>query len=87
LIKDIQSQEKDRRLVTTLIDLAQRLGYKVVAEGIENQANFNTVRGWGCTEGQGYFIAPPMIVPELMQWLVQDGAAQRFALDENAEDL
>ncbi|WP_311970438.1 EAL domain-containing protein [Pseudomonas baltica] len=87
LIKDIQNQEKDRRLVTTLIDLAQRLGYKVVAEGIENQANFNTVKSWGCSEGQGFFIAPPLTGQELMQWLAQDGAVQRFALDEDIEDL
>jgi EAL domain-containing protein (putative c-di-GMP-specific phosphodiesterase class I)/GGDEF domain-containing protein len=69
LIKDIQNQEKDRRLVTTLIDLAQRMGYKVVAEGIECQANFDAVKAWGCNEGQGYFIAMPMPCKELLQWL------------------
>lgn len=87
LIKDIQNQEKDRRLVTTLIDLAQRLGYKVVAEGIENQANFNSVKAWGCSEGQGFFISPPLAGQALMQWLALDGAAQRFALDDSTEDL
>jgi EAL domain-containing protein (putative c-di-GMP-specific phosphodiesterase class I) len=83
LIKDIQNQEKDRRLVPTLLDLAQRLGYKVVAEGIENQANFNTVKAWGCSEGQGFFIAPPLADQELMQWLSQDGEAQRFTLAQH----
>jgi len=69
LIKDIQNEERDRRLVITLIDLAQRLGYKVVAEGIENQANFDAVKSWGCDEGQGYFIAMPMPAEELVTWI------------------
>ncbi|KNC16589.1 MULTISPECIES: putative bifunctional diguanylate cyclase/phosphodiesterase [Pseudomonas] len=69
LIKDIQNEERDRRLVITLIDLAQRLGYKVVAEGIENQTNFDAVKSWGCDEGQGYFIAMPMPAEELVTWI------------------
>jgi EAL domain-containing protein (putative c-di-GMP-specific phosphodiesterase class I)/GGDEF domain-containing protein len=68
LIKDIENQEKDRRLVTTLIDLAQRLGYKVVVEGIESQASFDAVKSWGCDEGQGYFIAMPMPGEQLIEW-------------------
>lgn len=79
LLKDIENQEKDRRLVTTLIDLAQRLGYKVVAEGIENQASFDAVKGWGCDEGQGYFIAAPMASERLIEWIEREGDAAAVA--------
>ena len=88
LLKDIQHQEKDRRLVTTLIDLAQRLGYKVVAEGIENQANFDVLKSWGCDEGQGYFIAVPMPDEELIRWLgINRGALATAPPDPGAGSM
>lgn len=69
LIKDIHNNEKDRRLVMTLIDLAQRLGYRVVAEGIESAESFRAVQISGCDEAQGFFIAKPMPPNEFIAWL------------------
>ncbi len=69
LISNLATNEKDKRLVKTLIELASGLGYRVVAEGVETQEIFNLVKAWGCHEAQGYLIAKPMPANELEAWL------------------
>ena len=47
--------------------MAQRLGLKVVAEGVETEAVFRELRAMGCQHAQGYFISkslPPEQVPQ-----------------------
>jgi EAL domain-containing protein (putative c-di-GMP-specific phosphodiesterase class I) len=69
LISNLTTNEKDKRLVKTLIELASGLGYRVVAEGVETQEIFNLVKAWGCHEAQGYLIAKPMPANELEAWV------------------
>ncbi len=68
-IRNLSDDEKDRRLVRTIIDLAKRLELRVVAEGIETQAVHDLVALWGCDEGQGYHIARPMESDALAGWV------------------
>ncbi|GAB6388835.1 sensor domain-containing phosphodiesterase [Stutzerimonas marianensis] len=68
-IRHLSDDEKDRRLVRTLIDLAKRLELRVVAEGIETQPVLELVAEWGCEEGQGYHIARPMEADALLGWV------------------
>ncbi len=71
-IRNLSDDEKDRRLVRTIIDLAKRLELRVVAEGIETQAICELVAQWGCDEGQGYYIARPMAPELLLGWAAQN---------------
>jgi EAL domain-containing protein (putative c-di-GMP-specific phosphodiesterase class I)/CheY-like chemotaxis protein len=43
-----------------ILDAADRLGVRTVAEGVENRADFTTVRELGFDVVQGYFLAKPM---------------------------
>ncbi|NJM76017.1 MAG: EAL domain-containing protein [Acaryochloridaceae cyanobacterium RU_4_10] len=47
-------------IVRTIIDLAHNLGVKVVAEGIETQAQLDRLKQLDCEWGQGYFFSKPM---------------------------
>ncbi len=47
-------------IVHTIIDLAHNLGVKVVAEGIETQAQLDQLKQLDCEWGQGYFFSKPM---------------------------
>ncbi|MBK58959.1 MAG: sensor domain-containing phosphodiesterase [Pseudomonas sp.] len=71
-IRNLSDDEKDRRLVRTIIDLAKRLELRVVAEGIETKAICELVAQWGCDEGQGYYIARPMAPELLLGWTAQN---------------
>jgi len=47
-------------IVRSTINMARDLGLKVVAEGAEDQATYDTLRGMGCDFVQGYYISKPL---------------------------
>jgi EAL domain-containing protein (putative c-di-GMP-specific phosphodiesterase class I) len=65
-------------LVSAMIPLIRKLGYRVVAEGVETQAVCDTLSRLGCDEIQGFLIARPMPAPAFERWLAgADGACFR----------
>lgn len=58
-ISGIPDDQKKKLFVSTIVHLAHALGIKVVAEGIETEAEFRACREIGCDLGQGYWIARP----------------------------
>jgi EAL domain-containing protein (putative c-di-GMP-specific phosphodiesterase class I)/GGDEF domain-containing protein len=68
-IRPLGTRASDTFLVRQIIDTARGLGFRVCAEGIEDEATFNMLRELGCEEGQGYFIARPMPAESLAAWL------------------
>jgi diguanylate cyclase (GGDEF)-like protein len=56
---------EDLALVRTIVELAQILGLRVVAEGIENAAQLAALRRLGCGYGQGYHLCRPADPAEL----------------------
>lgn len=61
--------ERGQALVAGIIDLAQALGAKVVAEGVESEAAALRLAELGCDEIQGYHLACPLPPQELLDWL------------------
>jgi len=49
--------------------MAHQLQMKVVAEGIEDQEDWDFLSDLGCDIGQGYFIARPMPAVAVLDWL------------------
>jgi EAL domain-containing protein (putative c-di-GMP-specific phosphodiesterase class I)/FixJ family two-component response regulator len=49
--------------------MAHQLQMKVVAEGIEDQDDWDSLSDLGCDIGQGYFIARPMPAAAVLDWL------------------
>ncbi|MEK7206386.1 MAG: EAL domain-containing protein, partial [Pseudomonadota bacterium] len=66
----------DIAIVRTSIDLAHNLGFKVVAEGVENEDTLKQLTALGCDIAQGYFISRPLSTEELGVWLKQSVWAQ-----------
>lgn len=56
-------------LLQQSIELARELNFQAVAEGVENQEEWNLVNELGCDMAQGYFIARPMAGDDLVGWL------------------
>jgi diguanylate cyclase (GGDEF)-like protein len=50
----------DAAVVRSVIELGRDLGITVVAEGVETEANLQTLRNLGCAVAQGYHIGIPM---------------------------
>lgn len=55
-------------VVRSCIDLAHRLNLKVVAEGVESQADWDFLLAAGATEAQGYLIARPLPEDQFLMW-------------------
>ena len=64
-----QAQGSDFVLVETMIGLAHKLGYRVVAEGIETQAAADMLVQLGCEEAQGFWFGRPMEAAAFVEWL------------------
>lgn len=61
------SAEKNGKIIVeTIVDMARRLGLKVLAEGIEEQSQLDYFLELECTEGQGFFFAKPMPADQLI---------------------
>ncbi|MFK7602590.1 EAL domain-containing protein [Deinococcus sp. SM5_A1] len=58
-------------LVASTIDLAHRLGLKVVAVGVERSEQLDILRELGCDAAQGYGVCPPLPETELLAWLAE----------------
>ena len=46
-------------IVRATIGLGKSLGLKIVAEGVETEAELSDLRQWGCDQVQGYLIGKP----------------------------
>ncbi len=55
----------DAMLVRSTVQLAHELGYKVVAEGIEDAACLAFLKTIGCDYAQGYFVGRPLAAGDL----------------------
>lgn len=64
-------RKKARDVVTAITELAQKIGAKTVAEGIETQEQLDFVKEARCDMIQGYIYARPMPVSEFERWIDQ----------------
>jgi diguanylate cyclase (GGDEF)-like protein/PAS domain S-box-containing protein len=62
-------EQEDAAIVRSTSDLGHILGLSVVAEGVEDERTLDLLGEIGCDAAQGYFIARPMPVAALEQWL------------------
>jgi EAL domain-containing protein (putative c-di-GMP-specific phosphodiesterase class I) len=63
-VASMVDSEEAAAIVRATIDLAHRLGLRVVAEGVETADQLAMLRAMGVTAGQGYLLQPPRPVPE-----------------------
>jgi diguanylate cyclase (GGDEF)-like protein len=73
---DLESSSDARAVVDAVVKLAQALGLKVVAEGVETEAQHEILRSLGCDELQGYLFARPMTPQAMSEWAL-GGAGPR----------
>lgn len=67
-VADMANTSDSAIIVQSTIELAHNLGLKVIAEGVDNQATWDLLAGYGCDEAQGFFIAQAMVAEDLQKW-------------------
>jgi EAL domain-containing protein (putative c-di-GMP-specific phosphodiesterase class I) len=58
----------DAHMVSGTIELAHRLGKRVVAEGVETERARDMLSGWGCEYAQGYLWSRPLPGSQVLDW-------------------
>ena len=64
-IKNIHLSEKDKAFVRAIVTMANTLGMKTVAEGVELEEQFDFLKEVGCEVAQGYLFSEPVPADQL----------------------
>ncbi len=73
-VRDITRDPEDAAVVQAIVSLGHALGKRVVAEGVENEAQLAFLRRLGCDAAQGFLLAPPEAAVEIERLLATLGA-------------
>lgn len=69
-IREITTNPDDAAITTAIINMAKSLSLRVIAEGVEDESQFELLRGLKCDEIQGYYISKPGTATEVADsWL------------------
>ncbi len=70
-IRDVPGDPGDAAIVSAIVGLGHTLGLKVMAEGVETEAQLAFLNQLGCCEAQGYLIARPMPAEALSAFIAR----------------
>ncbi|MCP1463146.1 EAL domain-containing response regulator [Pseudomonas sp. S3E17] len=69
-IREVTSNPQDAAITRTIIELAHSLSLRVVAEGVETQAQLAFLKEAGCDQIQGYLFSRPLPTEDLERLLI-----------------
>jgi len=73
-------QTADESIVATIVGLGRSMGFRLIAEGVENPAQKSFLMSLGCDEAQGYLFGLPMDSSAATQFLY-DTRQKRASID------
>ena len=68
-IEPIKHAGSNVEIVQTIVMLAQNLGMKVIAEGVETEAQLEQLKKLNCESAQGFYFSKPMTFEETQEFL------------------
>jgi len=69
LTKDIATNSDAATIAKAIVSMAHGLNKKVIAEGVETEAQIDFLRSHNCNLAQGYFFGKPMPAHEFFKLL------------------
>jgi len=63
-VQDIVGGKDDSAIICAIISMAKSLKQRVIAEGVETEAQYEFLRNHGCDEIQGYYFSGPLAATE-----------------------
>jgi diguanylate cyclase (GGDEF)-like protein len=64
-VNDLATDNATQNIVRTIIAMADAMGADIVAEGVENKDQLETLKAVHCHRAQGYLISPPVDVRDV----------------------
>ncbi|MEG3618205.1 EAL domain-containing response regulator [Magnetovibrio sp. PR-2] len=72
-VNGAHNDDTARSILESSVTLAKKLGMTIVAEGVEDQEDWDLVESLGIDLIQGYFVCRPLPGPDLQDWLKEWG--------------
>ncbi|WP_164932019.1 EAL domain-containing protein [Janthinobacterium sp. 17J80-10] len=72
----VANNRKSQAILEFVVQLADRLHMRTVAEGIETRGELEFVQSLGCSQGQGFYLGSPMPYEDLQDYLVTFAAPE-----------
>ncbi len=69
-VRNIVEDSTDRAIVKHTIRLANDLGLKTIAQGVETQEQLYLLKNWGCNEAQGYLFSKALRVDAFSDYVL-----------------
>lgn len=69
-VRDILTDDQDRKMIMGIINLCKNLEIPVVAEGVETKEQADILKQYGCDILQGFYFAHPMNKESLQEYLL-----------------
>ena len=73
-IRDVAVNPDDAAITAAIISMAKSLSLKVIAEGVEDEAQMSFLRAHQCDEIQGYYFSKPLAVDKVADKLRSHGS-------------
>lgn len=73
-VAGVDTDPEQQRIVAAILSMADRLGLKTVAEGVESLAEHALLAQLGCSHVQGFAVARPMPAQATQDWLARHQA-------------
>ncbi|MFN2362917.1 MAG: putative bifunctional diguanylate cyclase/phosphodiesterase, partial [Halarsenatibacteraceae bacterium] len=68
-INNILTDQKEKRILSSIIELSKTIGLKITVEGIENEEQLQFIKDKNCDRAQGYLLARPAPAAEIESYL------------------
>ena len=79
-VRDLATDPDDAAIITAIIVMAHSLKLKVIAEGVETEAQLAFLKAHHCDEYQGFLMRQPLTAPEFAKLLQRQQVRWRPAL-------
>ncbi|MGH2855943.1 MAG: putative bifunctional diguanylate cyclase/phosphodiesterase [Solirubrobacteraceae bacterium] len=74
-VAGVEDEERDRAITAAVVDLGRRLRCQVTAEGVERPEQLSALAAIGCERAQGFLLARPAAVDDLVALLNRPSAS------------
>jgi EAL domain-containing protein (putative c-di-GMP-specific phosphodiesterase class I) len=68
-VRDVVNDKYDEAIIASIVAIAHGLGFRVIAEGIEDDSQLRRIAALGCDDAQGYYFGRPQTLVAFERYL------------------
>jgi len=70
-VREMLKNKTQYAMVKSILDIGRNLDFKVVAEGVQDEASLKALQDMGCQLAQGFYLARPMSGGDIVNAVMQ----------------